>query len=60
MIRFLVFSCSVFIISNVFAQIPIDSIPINQLRIIASHNSYKKKPHPKVLRFLKKFQDKLG
>jgi hypothetical protein len=60
MIRFLVFSCSVFTISNVFAQIPIDSIPINQLRIIASHNSYKKKPHPKVLRFLKKFQDKLG
>lgn len=60
MIRFLVFSCFVFIVGNVYAQLPIDSIPINQIRIIASHNSYKKKPHPKVLRFLKKFQDKLG
>ena len=60
MIRFLVFSWCVFIVGNVYAQLPIDSIPINQIRIIASHNSYKKKPHPKVLRFLKKFQDKLG
>jgi len=60
MIRFLVFSCCFFLVGNAFAQLPIDSIPINQIRIIASHNSYKKKPHPKVLRFLKKFQDKLG
>jgi len=58
--RFLVFSWCIFIVGNAYVQLPIDSIPINQIRIIASHNSYKKKPHPKVLRFLKKFQDKLG
>ena len=60
MMRFLVFSWCIFIVGNAYVQLPIDSIPINQIRIIASHNSYKKKPHPKVLRFLKKFQDKLG
>ena len=60
MMRFLVFYWCIFIVGNAYVQLPIDSIPINQIRIIASHNSYKKKPHPKVLRFLKKFQDKLG
>ena len=60
MMRFLVFSWCIFIVGNAYVQLPIDSIPINQIRIIASHNSYKKKPHPKVLRFLKKFQNKLG
>ena len=42
------------------AQKNMDSIRLNDIRIIASHNSYKKKPHPKVLKFLSKFQDKLG
>lgn len=42
------------------AQKDIDSLRLNDIRIIASHNSYKKRPHPKVLKFLSKFQDKLG
>ncbi len=42
------------------AQQNMDSIRLNDIRIVASHNSYKKKPHPKVLKFLTKFQDKLG
>tara|TARA_Y100001978_G_C23697879_1_gene438742 strand:+ start:1708 stop:2787 length:1080 start_codon:yes stop_codon:yes gene_type:complete len=49
-------------VSNVMTQrsLDIDSLRLNDIRIIASHNSYKKLPHPKVLKFLSKFQDKLG
>lgn len=46
--------------SSIYAQPPSDTTPINKIQILASHNSYKKKPHPKLLRFLKKFEDKLG
>ena len=42
------------------AQQKTDSIRLNDIRIVASHNSYKKKPHRKALKFLSKFQDKLG
>ena len=34
--------------------------PLNEVRIVASHNSYKKAPHKKVLRFLKRFKKRLG
>lgn len=37
-----------------------DTIRLNDLRILASHNSYKKKPDPEVLKFLEKFKKKLG
>jgi hypothetical protein len=37
-----------------------DSIRLNQIRVLASHNSYKKKPDPKVLRFLSRFKKQLG
>jgi hypothetical protein len=37
-----------------------DSIRLNDIRILASHNSYKKKPDPKVLRFLSHFKKRLG
>lgn len=37
-----------------------DSIRLNQIRVLASHNSYKKKPNQKVLRFLSKFKKQLG
>ena len=37
-----------------------DSIRLNDIRFIASHNSYKKRPDPKVLRFLTKFKKRLG
>ena len=37
-----------------------DSIPLNEWRILASHNSYKQKPHPKVLHFLDRFKKRLG
>lgn len=52
--------CMIFCFGYLYSQFPSDSTPLNQIRILASHNSYKKKPHPKVLRFLKKFKDKLG
>ena len=42
------------------SQVPSDSTPMNEIKILASHNSYKKRPHPKVLRFLNKFRNKLG
>jgi hypothetical protein len=37
-----------------------DSIRLNEIRVLASHNSYKKKPDPKVLRFLLRFKKQLG
>lgn len=37
-----------------------NSLPLNQYQILASHNSYKKKPHAKVIRFLTKFKKQLG
>ena len=58
--KFLVIYCMVFFSSLSFAQLPSDDTPLNEIRILASHNSYKKKPHHKVLRFLKRFQNKLG
>lgn len=37
-----------------------DSLPLNDIRILASHNSYKKKPDPKVIKFLGHFHKQLG
>jgi hypothetical protein len=37
-----------------------DSIRLNQIRVLASHNSYKNYPDPKVLRFLSRFKKQLG
>ena len=37
-----------------------EKIRLNQIRILASHNSYKGLPNPKVLRFLDRIKDKLG
>jgi hypothetical protein len=36
------------------------NIRLNDIRVIASHNSYKKRPDPKVLKFLARFKRKLG
>ena len=36
------------------------NIRLNDIRVIASHNSYKKRPDPKVLKFLERFKKKLG
>jgi hypothetical protein len=44
----------------VYGQGTSDSLRLNQIQIIASHNSYKKKPDEKLLRFLVKIKDKLG
>ncbi len=38
----------------------LDNIQLNEIRIIASHNSYKDYPHQKVLRFLDRIKNKLG
>lgn len=37
-----------------------EDIRLNQIQIIASHNSYKKRPSEKELKFLLRFKDKLG
>lgn len=37
-----------------------DSIRLNQIRVLASHNSYKKNPDRRVLRFLSRFKKQLG
>ncbi len=49
-----------FLCSGSYAQSLFDTLQLNDIRVIASHNSYKKKPHPKALKFLKKFENKLG
>jgi len=50
------FSVSFF---SAFGQLN-DSIPLNKWRVLASHNSYKQKPNPKVLSFLERFKKRLG
>lgn len=37
-----------------------DSIRLNDIRVLTSHNSYKKKPDPKVLSFLARFKKRLS
>ncbi len=37
-----------------------DDFPLNQISILASHNSYKKLPNPKVIKFLKRYKKRLG
>lgn len=37
-----------------------DHLRLNDVRVLASHNSYKKKPDPKVLKFLSKVKNKIG
>ena len=39
---------------------PSNELKLNEVRIIASHNSYKDYPHKKVLKFLDRIKDKLG
>lgn len=41
-----------------FSQI--DTLPLNQLRSLASHNSYKRKPQPNLQHFLNSIKGKLG
>lgn len=42
------------------AQSPAANLKLNQIQIIASHNSYKKRPSPNEIRFLMKVKKKLG
>jgi hypothetical protein len=37
-----------------------DTIRLNHYKVLASHNSYKKNPNPKVIKFLSKFKKQLG
>ena len=37
-----------------------DSIRLNDVRFLTSHNSYKRKPNPKILKFLSHFNKQLG
>lgn len=45
-------------VSSCFSQI--DSLPLNQLRTLASHNSYKQKPKPKLQHFMNSIKGRLG
>jgi hypothetical protein len=36
------------------------TLRLNESKVLASHNSYKKRPHKKVIRFLTKFKKQLG
>lgn len=47
-------------ITNFFSQTTADTIRLNHYKILASHNSYKKHPNPKVIKFLSKFKKQLG
>lgn len=56
---------AIFIIGIVFSMgIPFaqdsDSLPLNKYRVLASHNSYKKKPDPSILKFLTHFKRHLS
>ena len=51
--------CVMYFSSDLYAQYT-DSIRLNDIRILASHNSYKKKPDARVIRFLQKFRRQLG
>jgi hypothetical protein len=37
-----------------------DTVRLNHYKVLASHNSYKKHPNPKVIKFLSKFKKQLG
>ncbi|MFM7770880.1 MAG: Ca2+-dependent phosphoinositide-specific phospholipase C, partial [Bacteroidota bacterium] len=50
-------ACFLMLALNVFGQ---DSLPLNRFRILASHNSYKKFPSQKEMRFLNKIKKQLG
>ena len=58
LVVFILFIFSVHTIT--YGQTLPDTIPMNRIRILASHNSYKRKPNPRVLDFLKRFESKLG
>jgi hypothetical protein len=46
-------------ISTGFSQ-ETNLLRLNQIRILASHNSYKKKPDPRLMKFLAKVKNKIG
>jgi hypothetical protein len=46
--------------SGAFAQDFTDTMPLNQVRVLASHNSFKLEPSPKSLKFLRRFSRRLG
>jgi hypothetical protein len=48
----------IFLAAKVYAQDT--NVRLNDIRILASHNSYKKLPHPKLIKFLSKFKKRLG
>jgi hypothetical protein len=57
-INSLIFGLSFFLVSSTHSQT--ENTKLNDIRVLASHNSYKKLPHKKVLRFLGKFKKQLG
>lgn len=54
------FRLSCLLVVHFFFFVANSQTPLNEMRIIASHNSYKKCPHKKVLRFLNRYKKKLG
>ena len=46
-----------FVFSAVTAQEFPDSIPMNEIRVLASHNSYKIQPTPRTMKFINRFSE---
>lgn len=53
-----VFLCSHFTV--VYGQSFSDSLPLNEIRVLASHNSYKVAPTERTMRFINRFRKVLG
>jgi hypothetical protein len=54
------FSIALFVLPFTVSAQNEEAFRLNQIQIIASHNSYKKKPDERVLQFLQKKQERLG
>ena len=49
-----------FILNPLFSQTLPDTLRLNQIRVLASHNSYKIQPTPRTMKFINRFRKVLG
>ena len=55
-----IFSLQIIGLSSLYAQQYVDSTPMNQIKVLASHNSYKVAPTARTMKFIEKFKRFLG
>lgn len=55
-----IFSLQIIGLSSLYAQQYMDSTPMNQIKVLASHNSYKVAPTARTMKFIEKFKRFLG